>query len=297
MLANSTITRQMKNFVRKGLPSAATTANTTYKIVSMIHPKFAEQSLIQPFSALTVSMRGFHSSNHLCAVATPFESSGPSQIFAEATEPIDLTGAKQKKPKKEKLPSATASIKGMPASPFKLNQICKFIRGMSAREAMTQLQFMEKRLAGPVRTCVQSAIFNAENHKGLNADRLLVREAYATKGQFLRRIKYHSKGRFGIMHHPRSHLTIVLEEVPYSENEKRLGKAGWTNKTWEAWELLKAQPREAQLAAARARQQRKSKPTTAEGVPQPQTTKPRIPNVASLRVPGMGVPGECFFSG
>ena len=172
---------------------------------------------------------------------------------------------------RQKHPIAIATAYGLKGSYEKLNIVLRLIRGLSAREAMNQLQQMDKRFAIDVMKCLKSAMFNAENHKGLNADRLLIsecflplpffffsflffsletiaphqfyffraattEEAVTNKGEYLKRLNPMGRSRFGIMHHPKCHLRIVLQEIPYKAGEVRLGKAGWRNSTWERFE-------------------------------------------------------------
>lgn len=47
---------------------------------------------------------------------------------------------------------------------------------------------------------------------------------------------YHAKGRVAMRKRSVTHVFVHLVEVPVMENERRLGRYGWTNKTWEAYE-------------------------------------------------------------
>ena len=63
--------------------------------------------------------------------------------------------------------------------------------------------------------CVQlllSAKDNAEKDKGLDPDKLRVDRAFVGKGQYAKRMKTHARGRSGVRHVYRAHLTIILAE-------------------------------------------------------------------------------------
>jgi len=78
---------------------------------------------------------------------------------------------------------------------------------------------------------LESARYNAENIYNLDPDRLVVENIWAGKGQYIKRLKIHARGRTGVMHHPHCHVTVVLQEVPIRDNERRLGRFGKTHKT------------------------------------------------------------------
>ncbi|OMH83965.1 50S ribosomal protein L22 [Zancudomyces culisetae] len=41
-------------------------------------------------------------------------------------------------------------------------------------------------------------------------DMLVVKEAWVGKGQFRKTLQYKARGRFGVVHHPKAHMKIVL---------------------------------------------------------------------------------------
>jgi len=60
----------------------------------------------------------------------------------------------------------------------------------------------------------------------MDPSRLVVDMIYVNRGHYLRRIKFHGKGRFGIMYKYRAHLSVYLREVPPVAGEVRLGISG-----------------------------------------------------------------------
>ena len=82
-------------------------------------------------------------------------------------------------------------------------------QGLSAEEAVIQLGFAQKPKAVFVRNAIQNAMNNAVAHRNMNPKRLIVTYCYATKGRYLKRIRYHAKGRRGIMFRYFSHLRLL----------------------------------------------------------------------------------------
>jgi len=107
---------------------------------------------------------------------------------------------------------ARAIVNRLRISPIKLNYVAGLIRGMKVDQALVQLAFSNKRIAGDVRKAVQSAIANAENNYGLNVDNLIVAEAWVGKGLVMKRMHARARGRSARILKPFSNLTIILRE-------------------------------------------------------------------------------------
>jgi large subunit ribosomal protein L22 len=98
-------------------------------------------------------------------------------------------------------------------SPQKLNLVAQLIRGKKAEQALNDLTFSRRRVAGDVKKVLQSAIANAENNHNLDVDSLIVSEAYVGKNLVMRRFRARAKGRAARILKPFSQLTIVVREV------------------------------------------------------------------------------------
>lgn len=109
--------------------------------------------------------------------------------------------------------SAVAKVKNMRVSPRKLNYVAAFIRNMKASEAMVQLDFCKKRIAGDVKQCLRSAIANAENNNGLDIDNLVITEAVVGKALLMKRMMPRGRGRSGKIQKFFSNLRITVTEV------------------------------------------------------------------------------------
>jgi large subunit ribosomal protein L22 len=107
---------------------------------------------------------------------------------------------------------AMAMARLLRTSPQKLNLVAAMIRGMKAEDALNQLAFSRRGIAGDVRKVLMSAVANAENNHDLDVDRLVVAEASVGKSLVLKRFRARARGRVGRIEKPYSRLRIVVEE-------------------------------------------------------------------------------------
>lgn len=108
---------------------------------------------------------------------------------------------------------AQAVAKSLRISPQKLNLVAGLIRGKKVEQAMAELEFSQKRIAGDVRKVVMSAVANAENNHGLDVNELVVAEAYVGKNLILKRFHARGRGRGSQVLKPFSQLTVVVRQV------------------------------------------------------------------------------------
>ena len=104
------------------------------------------------------------------------------------------------------------------ASPQKLNEICRQIRGLTAAEGLLQMQFSPKRKARTVGSVLQNAVNLADilcTTHDLEPEDLRISEAYVTKSFTMKKIAYHSKGRNGIKRRRWAHITVKVEEIDF----------------------------------------------------------------------------------
>ena len=107
---------------------------------------------------------------------------------------------------------ASAIASSIRISPRKLNLIAGLIRGKNVDQALSDLTFSKRRIAGDVKKVLQSAIANAENNHQLDVDRLFVAEAHVGRALVMRRFRARARGRVGRIRKPFSNLTIVVRE-------------------------------------------------------------------------------------
>lgn len=111
-----------------------------------------------------------------------------------------------------------AQAKWIRMSPRKVRRVINEIRGKSAGEALTTLQFMPFSAAREVEQVLKSAMYNLINHDKTpisenEAGNLKVVEAYADQGPTLKRIQPHARGRAFPIKKRSSHITIVISDV------------------------------------------------------------------------------------
>lgn len=126
----------------------------------------------------------------------------------------------EKNPRRVADNEAMAKLRMLRTSPQKLNLVAQLIRGKKVEKALADLTFSEKRIAGDVKKCLQSAIANAENNHGLDVDELIVAEAYVGKNLIMKRGHPRARGRFGKIVKPFSELTIKLRQVEAAVGEQ-----------------------------------------------------------------------------
>ena len=107
---------------------------------------------------------------------------------------------------------AKAVLRQLRVSPRKLNLVAATIRGMDVDDAIAELTFSKRRIAGDVKKVVQSAVANAENNHQLDVDRLYIAEAHVGKSLVMKRWRPRARGRVGRIQKFFSRLTVVVRE-------------------------------------------------------------------------------------
>lgn len=110
----------------------------------------------------------------------------------------------------------TAKARYIPMTPRKVRLVVNAVRGKGAKEALDMLRFMPQRAAEPVYKLIESAVANAEQNFGLEADELIVSQIFADEGPRHRKAPYGGRfagrGRFRPIVKRSSHVTVVLAE-------------------------------------------------------------------------------------
>ena len=97
-------------------------------------------------------------------------------------------------------------------SPYKVRRVLDLIRGLPVEEAEQVLAFTPRAASEPIRKVLRSAVANAEHNHALDADELVVAEAYAEEGPTLRRFRPRARGRATRIRKRTSHITVVVAE-------------------------------------------------------------------------------------
>ena len=86
------------------------------------------------------------------------------------------------------------------------------IRGKDVQTALGIVTYNPRYGSELIAKLLKSAIANAENNNGMNAENLYVEECYANKGPTMKRIRPRAQGRAYRIEKRMSHITIVLDE-------------------------------------------------------------------------------------
>ena len=98
----------------------------------------------------------------------------------------------------------TAIVRGVRLSAQKGRLVADLIRGQQVGRALSILEFTQKRAAGIVRKCLESAI--------ANADALVVTKIHVEKAATLRRFGARAKGRGTRINKQTSHIYITVAD-------------------------------------------------------------------------------------
>jgi large subunit ribosomal protein L22 len=98
------------------------------------------------------------------------------------------------------------------SSARKARLVLEHIRGKPAVEAQSILAFQTRAVARDAGKVLKSAIANAENNSGHEADELVVVYAYADEGPTLKRWRARARGRVARIRKRTCHITIELAQ-------------------------------------------------------------------------------------
>jgi large subunit ribosomal protein L22 len=107
------------------------------------------------------------------------------------------------------------------SSARKARLVLEHIRGKSAVEAQSILAFQTRAVARDAGKVLKSAIANAENNSGHDADELVVVYAYADEGPTLKRWRARARGRVNRIRKRTCHITITLSPALPGEVKPR----------------------------------------------------------------------------
>jgi large subunit ribosomal protein L22 len=94
-----------------------------------------------------------------------------------------------------KLKTYVGNEKDIRHSPWKLNRVCQLAAGLPLEDALTQLQFLDKKNSDLLSKVLKRTSNLADIRDGLQISQLEVSECFATKGVYLKRIRPMGRGR------------------------------------------------------------------------------------------------------
>ena len=98
-------------------------------------------------------------------------------------------------------------------SPFKVRRVLDLVRGLPVTEARDVLHFTNRASTAPIAKVLESAVANAAHNHALDADELVVVEAFADEGPTLKRFRPRARGRATRILKRTSHVTIVVGDT------------------------------------------------------------------------------------
>ncbi|XP_071750388.1 large ribosomal subunit protein uL22m [Centroberyx gerrardi] len=106
----------------------------------------------------------------------------------------------------------------------KMWYLARLIRGMSIDQAIAQLEFNDKKGAKIMKEVLLEAQEMAvRSHNVEYKSNLYIAESFSSKGKYLKRIRYHGRGMFGIMDKVHCHYFVKLVEGPPPRAEEQSG--------------------------------------------------------------------------
>ena len=103
-----------------------------------------------------------------------------------------------------------AIARGLRVSPIRARLVVDMIRGKEANEAVTILSNVNNKSARLTEKVLKSAIANAVNNDGADANTLYVKEARVDAGPVMKRHFFDSRSHIGHRNHRTSHIHIVV---------------------------------------------------------------------------------------
>ena len=106
---------------------------------------------------------------------------------------------------------ARAQARYVRVTPMKARRVVDLIRGLPVSEAQAIRRFAPQAASETVGKVLNSAVANATNNHQLNADTLVVSQAYVDEGPTMKRFRPRAQGRAYRIRKRTSHITVVVE--------------------------------------------------------------------------------------
>ena len=103
-----------------------------------------------------------------------------------------------------------ATAKFVRIAPRKARLVADEVRGKSVPEAVSILQFTNKRAAGIVGDVIKSAAANAEHNDDADVEALFVRDVRVDEGPTIKRFRARAMGRATMIRKRTSHISVTL---------------------------------------------------------------------------------------
>ena len=107
---------------------------------------------------------------------------------------------------------AKAIAKTVRIAPRKARLVADLIRGKKVGEAYAILKNTDKKASEIIEKVLMSAVANADHNLNLDANTLIVKEAFVNEGTTLKRFRPRAKGSASRINKRTSHITVVVAE-------------------------------------------------------------------------------------
>jgi len=114
-----------------------------------------------------------------------------------------------------------AFLKNYHQSPRKVRLVASLIKGKKVTDALTQLDFINKRATLPIKKLINSAVANAENNFNLKRDDLFVKDLRVDKGMVMKRMIPGARGRGYPFDRRMSHIFVQLDVKLAAEDKPK----------------------------------------------------------------------------
>ena len=104
----------------------------------------------------------------------------------------------------------SATLRHARLSAQKARLVADLVRGMPVEKAIDQLAFSTKKGAFIIKKLLESAVANAENNEGLDADELALNTIFVDEAPSFVRFKSRAKGRANHITKRNCHITVVV---------------------------------------------------------------------------------------
>ncbi len=135
--------------------------------------------------------------------------------MAQASEKLNTT------PQASALKTVTAHARNLHIAPRKVRLVTNLVNGMQVGNAITQLQFTNKKASPMVVKVIKSAIANAEHNFSLKADDLFIKTITCDMGAVMKRYFPRARGSAFVIRRKTSHINVTLEERPGKGGKKK----------------------------------------------------------------------------
>ena len=129
-----------------------------------------------------------------------------------AKEKYSRTGYKRKRNLENRETRPSAKLSYARVSVQKACFVLDAIRGKDVQSALALLEYNPRYASSIIKKLLESAIANAENNNGMNAENLYIAACFANKGPTMKRVKPRAQGRAYRIEKRMSHITLVLNE-------------------------------------------------------------------------------------